>query len=100
MESLLNVAQLDANFSHIWGALTFFIWKTSLCIEGYIYKIGEYLASKSTFLPFEKLRPDYKAIKNILAIMNLAVYGLGEQKSSRVKYFFHPILFSEVTSNL
>lgn len=29
--------------------------------------------------------------------MNLAVYGLGEQKSSRVKYFFRPILFSAVT---
>lgn len=83
MESLLSVAQLDANFSHILGALAFLFekhfsaWKV-LYIHTYIYKIGEYLTSKSTFLPFGKLRTDYKSIKNILVIMSLAVYGLGE----------------------
>lgn len=76
----------------------FYLKNISLHGRFYVYQIGEYLTSKSTFLPFRKLRPDYKAIKNSLVIMNLAVYSLGEEKFSPGKYFFFcPILFSVVT---
>lgn len=47
----------------------------------YSYQIGAYFTSKGIFLPFGKIRPDYRAIKNILVIMNLVVCIVEEQKS-------------------
>lgn len=62
----------------------------------YLYHIGAYFTSKSTFSPFGNIRPDCRAIKNISVIMNLVVCIVREEKSSRVKYFLFLVQLSEI----
>ena len=64
-------------------------------MKAYVYP-SQGNTSKSTFLPFGKIGPDYRPIKNILVIVILAVQNAREEKFPRVKYFSHPMLFSIV----